>query len=104
MKLFGKSTGGLRQRCCFIVATTARYRLTIEGEWGQRSGEGPMELLDDAGAFVRSRPTTECAQCGERIYVPEWTEYRDGGRIRHLWACEACGYAFETVVRFAAAA
>jgi len=28
-------------------------------------------------------------------------EFRDGGRIRHLWACEACGYAFETIVRFA---
>jgi hypothetical protein len=45
----------------------------------------------------------DCAQCGDRLYVPEWTEYRDGGRILHLWACEACGCSFETVVRFAAA-
>ena len=63
-----------------------------------------MELSDGTGAFGRSRPIFECAQCGERLYVPEWTEYRDGGRIRHLWACEACGYAFETTVRYAAAA
>jgi hypothetical protein len=45
----------------------------------------------------------ECAQCGEHIYVPEWTEYLEGGRVRHLWRCGACRYAFETIVRFAAA-
>ena len=62
-----------------------------------------MELFRNAGIFARSRPVIECAQCGERIYIPEWTEYRDGGGgVRHLWACEACGYAFETIVRFAA--
>lgn len=60
-----------------------------------------MELVHDTEKFARSRPAIDCAQCGERIYVPERTEYRDGGRIRHLWACEACGYAFETTVRFA---
>jgi hypothetical protein len=43
----------------------------------------------------------ECAQCGERLYLPEWTEFLDRGRVRHLWACDACGYAFETTVRFA---
>jgi hypothetical protein len=63
-----------------------------------------MELSRDTGKFARSRPVIECAQCGEHIYVPEWTEYHDGGRVRHLWECEACGYAFETIVRFAAAA
>jgi hypothetical protein len=61
-----------------------------------------MELVHDTEKFARSRPAIDCAQCSERIYVPEWTEYRDGGRIRHLWACEACRYAFETTVRFAA--
>ncbi len=63
-----------------------------------------MKLSGNAAAFVRSRPVIECAECGERIYVPEWTEYRDGGRIRHLWQCDACGCAFETVVRPALAA
>jgi len=62
-----------------------------------------MELVRDTGRFARSRPVIECAQCGDRLYVPEWTEYRDGGRILHLWECEACGYAFETMVTFAAA-
>ena len=62
-----------------------------------------MELVPDTGKFARSRPVIECAQCGDRLSVTEWTEYRDGGRISHLWACEACGTSFETVVRFAAA-
>jgi uncharacterized Zn finger protein len=63
-----------------------------------------MAMTGDAGWFAHSRPVIECAQCGEHIYVPEWTEYRDGGRVRHVWECEACGYVFETVTRFEAAA
>jgi hypothetical protein len=63
-----------------------------------------MELLHDTAKFSRSRPGVECAQCGERIYIPEWSEWLDSCRVRHLWECEACGYAFETTVRFAAAA
>ena len=64
-----------------------------------------MELHDarDPKRYARSRPVLECAQCGERLYVPEWSEYLDGGRVRHLWSCEACNYAFETTVYFAAA-
>ncbi|MBX6329009.1 MAG: hypothetical protein IRY89_10565 [Pseudolabrys sp.] len=64
-----------------------------------------MELRDasDAERYARSRPVLECAQCGERLYIPEWSEYLDGGRVRHLWRCERCGYAFETTVYFAAA-
>ncbi len=62
-----------------------------------------MELSGRTKKFAHARPVVECAQCGERIYVPEWTEYRDGGRVLHLWQCETCGYAFETVVHFRAA-
>ena len=64
-----------------------------------------MELRDPRAArrFARSRPVIECAQCGEPLYIPEWSEYLDGGAVRHLWQCEACDYAFETTVRFAAA-
>jgi hydrogenase maturation factor HypF (carbamoyltransferase family) len=43
-------------------------------------------------------PIIECAQCGERLFVPEWSEYLDHSRVRHFWQCEACGYAFESVV------
>jgi hypothetical protein len=67
--------------------------------------EAPMEFhgAGTARKFVRSHPVIECAQCGERIYVPEWSEFVDGGGVRHLWQCEACDYSFETMVYFAAA-
>jgi ribosomal protein L37AE/L43A len=32
--------------------------------------------------------------------VPEWSELVDERRMRHLWTCDACGYQFETTVRF----
>ena len=43
-----------------------------------------------------------CAQCGERLFMPEWSEHLDERRVRHLWECEACGYAFETTVFYEA--
>jgi ribosomal protein S27AE len=46
----------------------------------------------------------ECAQCGNSLFMPEWSEFVDERRVRHLWQCDACGYAFETTVRFAHAA
>ena len=50
--------------------------------------------------FVRpttkfKRPITECAQCGERLLMPGWSENVDVRRVRHLWECKACDYAFE---------
>jgi hypothetical protein len=44
---------------------------------------------------------TECAQCGEQLFAPEWSEYVDDHRVRHLWQCDGCGYTFETTVSFA---
>ena len=49
-----------------------------------------------------ARPVNECAQCRETIFLPEWSEYLDARRVRHLWECEACGYKFETLVCFPA--
>ena len=60
-----------------------------------------MELRSPANRkFGFARPVIDCAQCGERIFVPDWSEYLDDCRVRHLWACEACGYSFETTARF----
>jgi ribosomal protein S27AE len=65
------------------------------------NGAVDMELrTKDARRFV-PRPVNACAQCGDTIFMPEWSEHVDDCRIRHLWACQACGYAFETTVRFA---
>ena len=52
--------------------------------------------------LTRARPIVHCAQCFERIYAAEWSEYLDDCHVRHLWACEACGYRFETLVKFPA--
>jgi transcription elongation factor Elf1 len=63
-----------------------------------------MELYSAPAKVPRPRRVVECAQCGEHLFAPEWSEYVDARRVRHLWECEACGYAFETTIRFAAAA
>jgi hypothetical protein len=54
----------------------------------------------DTTKFVHSRPTIECAQCGKRLFMPEWSEYINERCVRHLWKCEACDYGFETIVSF----
>ena len=50
--------------------------------------------------YVQTRLLNHCAQCGEALFLPEWSEYLDRHRVRHLWECEACGYKFETLVSF----
>lgn len=45
-----------------------------------------------------------CPQCDGWLTAPDWSEYLNEHRVRHTWSCEACGYAFETDVFFAAAA
>ncbi len=57
-----------------------------------------------AAKASRARSQIECAQCGNSLFMPEWSELVDERRVRHLWQCETCGYAFETTVRFAEAA
>ena len=58
-----------------------------------------MELRSrNARAFHRSRPVVPCAQCGDTLFAPEWSEYLDDRRVRHLWSCDACGYEFESEV------
>lgn len=32
---------------------------------------------NSAKKVARSYPMIECARCGERLFVPEWTEYID---------------------------
>lgn len=51
----------------------------------------------------RSRSAVCCAQCGDPIIMPEWSEWVDAGYARHLWHCDGCDYSFETRVVFAAA-
>ena len=62
-----------------------------------------MELLRHKNGQRRqpAKACIACAQCGEDLYMPEWSEWLDNTRVRHLWTCDACGYAFETTVRYA---
>lgn len=46
----------------------------------------------------------QCPQCGDWLLAPEWSEYLSERCVRHTWSCDACGYAFESDVFFAAAA
>lgn len=60
-----------------------------------------MELrFPSARRFAYARPMIECRQCGNQIFAPDWSEYLDDQKVRHLWTCEACGYSFETMARF----
>jgi len=43
-----------------------------------------------------------CAQCGEVLRAPTWSEQAGERRVRYLWNCEACGYEFETTIYLAA--
>ena len=52
----------------------------------------------DSARQYLPHPVNFCAQCGEPIYIVAWSEHIDDHRIRHLWNCEDCGYAFETTV------
>ena len=54
--------------------------------------------------YAHPRPVIECGRCGDQLFVPEWSEYLDERRVRHLWNCEACGHSFETTVHFPAIA
>jgi len=41
-----------------------------------------------------------CAQCGDLLFAPVWSEFVKERCVRHLWSCDACGYAYETTVYF----
>jgi len=68
---------------------------------GEHGGGSVMELRTASPRkFAQASLLNHCAQCGETIFLPEWSEYLDRHRVRHLWECEACGYKFETLVTF----
>lgn len=43
-------------------------------------------------------PLVSCAKCGERLYVPEASQYSDAHNVCHRWKCGPCDYLFETTV------
>lgn len=45
-----------------------------------------------------SRPKCPC--CGSALLVAEESRFSAAGRIDHRWACDDCGNAFVTSIRF----
>ena len=49
-------------------------------------------------ASAADTPLVSCAKCGERLFVPEASEFSDANNVRYQWKCESCGCSFETTV------
>ena len=49
---------------------------------------------------ARQKYFVPCAQCGDTLMAPDWSEHVSERCVRHIWACDACGYQFETTVYF----
>jgi len=45
---------------------------------------------------ARSNFGMACAQCGDGLIAPEWSECVSERHVRHLWNCANCGCQFET--------
>lgn len=65
-----------------------------------------MTLQTEAATQTRLITTSKnpCPQCSTALLAPEWSEFVSERCVRHSWACETCGYQFETTVVFPAAA
>ena len=55
-------------------------------------------------AFIDPGRSSPARNAGDTLFAPEWSEYFDDRRIRHLWSCDGCGYEFETEVCYPAPA
>jgi len=43
-----------------------------------------------------------CADCGDTVIAPYWSQFVCKNQIRHFWICEGCGHHFDTTVEMAA--
>ena len=66
--------------------------------------ENIMTLHTDAATRTRliTYDKNVCPQCSSWLLAPDWSEHLNERCVRHTWACEACGYQFETAVIFPA--
>jgi hypothetical protein len=80
------------------------FATLADGSGGEEiAGVCLMELRTDTPRkFAQLRFSNACAQCGKPIFMPDWSEYLNEHRVRHLWECDACGYQYETLVTFPA--
>lgn len=58
---------------------------------------------DTAPAAAEPRiPRLFCPRCQDLIIAASGSEHVSANEVRHSWACEACGHAFRTTVRWVA--
>ena len=62
----------------------------------------PLHAETAARTRLATYSKNHCAQCGEWLLAPDWSEYFNDRCVRHTWSCQRCGYEFETAVFFAA--
>jgi hypothetical protein len=97
---FNNALTVLGQACCFIIEPIA-LAFFMRERGRIRGGGIVMELrAESPRKFAPSRLLNRCAQCGQALFLPEWSEYLDQRHVRHLWVCDSCGYRFETLVSF----
>jgi ribosomal protein S27AE len=48
--------------------------------------------------FATAIPFVSCVKCGERLFLPEASEYAEAHSVRHRWKCGRCDHSFETAV------
>jgi hypothetical protein len=41
-----------------------------------------------------------CPHCHEVPIAPATAAFAGRGKVRHVWACDSCGYAFQTAIRY----
>jgi uncharacterized Zn finger protein len=58
-------------------------------------------MSTDENKTTKTSRLNNCAQCGETLFAPVWSEFVKERCIRHLWSCDACGYAYESMVYLA---
>jgi hypothetical protein len=71
------------------------------------AGSSPEILFVDGcrrakEARVDRVSVSKCAQCGDGMIAPEWSEHVSDHCVRNFWSCETCGYRFEDTIYFCA--
>ena len=60
-----------------------------------------MELRTRSRVASYPRLSNYCAQCGEVMFMPEWSEYLSEHRVRHLWTAMPAATASRRLSPFA---
>ena len=54
----------------------------------------------NSASSLHERPQLNpCAQCGQKIAQPSWSE-GNARRMAFIWSCDECGYEFMTIAMY----